>query len=39
MGRLLRMATAPSCFKGVDVLNLAELTLQHVCIGYEVVAA
>ena len=35
MGRLFRMATATSCFRGVIVSNIAELTLQHVSVGYE----
>ena len=36
---MFRMATATSCFRGVIVLNIAELTLQHVSVGYEGVVA
>ena len=36
---MFKMATATSCFRGVIVLNIAELTLQHVSVGYEVVVA
>ena len=39
VGRLFRMVTATSCFRGGIVVNIAELTLQHVSVGCEGVVA
>ncbi len=36
---MFRMVTATSCFRGGIVVNIAELTLQHVSVGCEGVVA